>query len=184
MCQGSIHVPHRMAGKKEQLVLQKVPDHMGLKGYYSVDPDRLNNKLVCVRGTVKAMMRRVKFELGLPFKLIKEWQGKRNVAVTLRHNREGSDTVIFPDGREVALFNLWAGTRLDIGMPVEPKKVKGMKMIERSVREALALPSDPKEGEEGEQPAAPAAEPVAEPATEPAPAEAPVEPGEPEKVVA
>ena len=78
--------------------------------------------------------------------------------MTLRH-RPYTDLVNFPDGKTVTLNCLLAGTRIDIGVPVKPRKPAGMKVVEGAVREALALPPDPKpEDAPAEQPAEPAPE--------------------------
>jgi hypothetical protein len=160
MCTGSIHVPHRMARETERLVVQKIPDFGNLKGLY---PARGEAKLVCFIRQ-QAILKTVRFEQGMPASVVKAWAGKRNVEVTLRHVPY-ADYVMFPDGKRVAMNNLVEGTRIDIGIPVKPRKPAGMTVVESAVREALALPPDPKpEDAPAEQPAEPA------PEREPAPA--------------
>ena len=163
MCEGSIHVPHRMAQKIERLVVRKIPGMGNMKGYYPYEAAG-NGKLVCCRGTIEAVLKTVRFEKGLPASLTERWAGKRNVKVTLQH-RPYNDLVIFPNNNAVNLTCLMEGTRIDIGVPVAPRKPAGMKMVEGAMREALALPPDPKpEDEEHEAPK------PAEPEREPAPA--------------
>jgi len=166
MCEGSIHVPHRLATKTERLVVQKIPDMGNMKGYY---PATVRDaKLVCCRGTIEAVIKQVRFEKGLPAHSAGAWEGKCNVKVTLKH-RPYADCVIFSDGFVILLASLKDGTRIDIGVPVKKRvikpKSKGMLAVEGAVREALALPPDPKPEDEPAQPAAPA-----EPEREPAPA--------------
>jgi hypothetical protein len=160
MCEGSIHVKHRLATGKEHLVVRKIPG-LRMKGYYPV-PTTADDRLVCIRSTTKAIIKQVRFEPGVPPMLIKAWEGKRNVEVTLRHHHY-SDTVWFSDGLSVHLMTLKDGVRIDVGYPAVARKPAGMKVVEGAMREALALPPDPKpEGEDA--PSAPADKPEKEPA--------------------
>lgn len=163
MCEGSIHVRHRLATDKEKLVVRTLPD-MSIKGYYPREPEAANGHLVCVRGnTTKAIIRQVQLLPGMAPATAK-WHGKRNVAVTLRH-RAYSDTVLMPDGVSIHLMMFKDGMQVDVGYPVKARKPAGMKVVEGAVREALALPPEPKPDED--TPSTPA-EPA--PEREPAPA--------------
>jgi hypothetical protein len=167
MCEGSIYVKHRQATDKERLVVRNIPGY-SFNGYYPYESAG-DSRLVCVRHTTEAIMKEVRFEPGLPPALDK-WAGQRNVKVYLRH-RSYQDMVSFPDGMVVNLTALLPGVRLDIGYPVEYEP--GMKVVEGALREALALPPDPKpEGEDAAD--APSSEPPAEQQNpEKEPAEAP-----------
>jgi hypothetical protein len=170
MCEGSMHHPHRMAKKTERLVVQSVPHHDGMKGYFPKGAnDAGHARLVCVRGEVKAVIKVVRLEKGVA-PSVQKWEGKRNLKVLLRNNSYG-DYIVFPDERSTSLHNLRPGVHVDIGVKAPARKSKGMLTVERAMREALALPPDPKE-EEAEQPKAPAEEPAAAPAPhkEPEPA--------------
>ena len=163
MCTGSIYDEHRMATSKEQLVIKCMPNY-GIKGYYPAPGQPDASRLVCVRGTTtKAIIKAVKFISALNGPIFEAWSGKRNVEVTLLH-RPYADLVKMPDGTNIPLVHFADGVRVDIGIPVAVRKPKGMKVVEGAVREALALPPDPKEGE-AEVPAKPT-----EPEKEPAPA--------------
>lgn len=162
MCTGSIHAPHRLAKATERLVVRRIPDMGSLKGYYPYEVAG-DGKLVCIRRTVDAVIKSVRFEEGMARKLTMAWAGKRNVKVKLRF-APYADQVIFADGTVVELNNLKEGVRVDIGIPVVARKPAGMKVVEGALREALALPPEPKPED------APAEQP-AEPAKEPAPAE-------------
>jgi hypothetical protein len=159
MCEGSIYEQHRLATSKEKLVVKTIRNH-GIKGFY--DPDGL---LTCVRGSVKAVLKQVEFLSNAPHRgIVEEWQGKRNVTVTLQH-KDYTDWVIFPDGQKVHLTYLKDGMAVSIGYPVKPAEPKGMKVLAASMREALALPPDPKPEDE-DAPSTPAEQ---APARQPAP---------------
>ena len=158
MCTGSIHVPHRLAKATERLVVQRIPDMGALKGYYPYEAAG-DGKLVCIRSTTEAVIKLVRFEEGMAPKMMK-WEGKRNVKVKLRFVPY-ADQVTFVDGSVAMLNSLKDGVRVDIGIPVKPRKPKGMKVVEGALREALALPPEPKpEDAPAEQPAEPAKEPA------------------------
>jgi hypothetical protein len=171
MCEGSIHVRNRKATDKEKLVVRTIPG-MSLKGYYPREPKAADGYLVCVRGnTTKAIIKQVQLLSGMAPATEKLWQGKRNVEVTLRH-RAYSDTILMPNGVSVHLMMFKDGMRIDIGYPVKVRKPAGMKVVEGAMREALALPPEPKPAEELDEnnlPVDPTDGP-AEPAKEPAPA--------------
>ena len=164
MCTGSVYAKHRNATDKEQLVVKELPDY-GIKGYYPAPGQPDARTLVCVRGvTTKAIIKVVKFADN--WKVAKAWSGKRNVPVTLCH-RPYADAMQMPDGTNIPLIYFADGMRLDIGIPVAKRKPTvgkaGMKMVKGALREALALPPDPKEGEEADAPK------PTEPEKEPAP---------------
>ena len=69
MCEGSIHVPHRMARETERLVIDRVPDMGPMKGYYPALA-REHHTLVCCRGRIdNVIIKQVQFEKGLPVRL-------------------------------------------------------------------------------------------------------------------
>ena len=169
MCTGSVYAKHREATDKERLVVKELPKYDGIKGYYPAPGQPDANRLVCVRGvTTKAIIKVVKFvdTLDGHAPLLKAWSGKRNVEVTLRH-RPYADAVQMPDGTNIPLMYFAEGMRLDIGIPVRVRKPAagkaGMKVVKGALREALALPPEPKP-DEADVPAKPV-----EPEREPAP---------------
>jgi hypothetical protein len=167
MCEGSIHVPHRLATSTERLVVRKIPSYGAMKGYYPYESAG-DGKLVCCRGTVGAILKTVRFEAGLAEMVAEKYEGKRNVKVTLSH-RPYHDVVEFPNGHRVMLSSLKEGTRIDIGVPLAPRKTRGMKAVEAALHEVAVLPPEPKPEDERapEEPAAPAEEPT--PVREPEP---------------
>jgi hypothetical protein len=138
MCKASNHVPHREAADRERLFVRKLTnDRRTSKGLYHHEaPD---DQLVCLRGEIAAVIREVRFEEGLYRQLIDQWEGKRNVAVTLRNNYWG-DTVIFSDGKATGIANLKEGVRIDID---NPREEVGMAAVASAVRQALAVPPAP-----------------------------------------
>jgi hypothetical protein len=182
-----MHVPHRRATDKEQLHVQQLTDYPQMKGLYpkgkkplpaGAKPATGCDKLVCVKGRTEAIIKQVRFEPGVPLSLRRTYEGKRNVDVTL-FRRWHQDTVRFLDGRECTLTNLMSGVRIDIGIPVKkrvPKAIPaGIAVVNNAIREAMALPPDPKPGEQQqEDDAGEPREPA--PAREPAPDERQPEP--------
>lgn len=159
LCEASIHVPHRRARAKERLVVQRLPNMVGMQGLYPAfptDPTARSiakdcDKLVCTRGLTKAIIKRVRFQQGTPPILIKTWGGKQNAEVVLTR-RYHQDAVRFSDGLEIALPSLKPGTRIDIGIPVKRRKPGGMQMINKALKEVMALPPDPKPEDEPREP--------------------------------
>lgn len=158
MCEASIHVPHRRARAQEKLVVQALP-HLGMQGFYPAfptDPTARSiakdcDKLVCTRGLTKAIIKRVRFQPGISPVLVKAWGSKHNVEVTLMR-RYHHDVVKFSDGLEIQLSGIKPGTRIDIGIPVKRRKPGGMQMISKAIKEAMALPPDPKPEDEPREP--------------------------------
>jgi len=147
----------------------------GMIGLYPTNISE-NMRLVCVRGRTKALIKKVNLQKGAPPTLL-AWDKKRNVEVTI-YNKWHQTFVIFPDDNNVGMAWLKPGTRIDIGIPVRKRKPAGMRMIGKAMKEALALPPEPKpEDEPAEQPGEPApAEQPGEPAPQPQPGPAPREP--------
>jgi hypothetical protein len=169
MCEASIHVPHRRARGQEKLVVQPLPNMGGWAGLYPFNPSNGDTKLVCTRGQTKAILKQVRLQKGLPPNLVRAWGSKKNIEVVL-FRQYHHDMVKFPDGQVISLVSLQFGTRIDIGIPVKRRKPGGMQMISRAIKEAMALPPDPKPGDEPkhDEPRNPQREP-AEPTPEPAP---------------
>ena len=86
MCKASNHVPHWEAADRERLFVRKLTnDRRTSKGLYPHEaPD---DRLVCLRGEIAAVIREVRFEEGLYRQLIDQWEGHchvvRKVAVPL-----------------------------------------------------------------------------------------------------
>ena len=174
MCEASIHVPHRRANTQERLTVQQLPGIPSMFGLYPADPGQSGDtKLVCTRGHTKAVIKRVQLNFGCNPR-VAAYANKRNVEVVL-FRRYHHDIARFPDGTEASMSCFVPGMRIDIGIPVKPRKPKGMRVIEGAVREAIVLNDpDPKEGEaqEGEQkPTEPAPAPQPAHPTGPAPQE-------------
>jgi hypothetical protein len=149
MCEASIHVPHRLANAVEQLVVMRLPNlHSHMRGLYPFKESR--EKLVCCRGETKAILKEVHFEEGVAPGVCNRWEGKRNLKVTLMR-RFYQDVVRFSDGLTISITNLKQGTRIDIGIPVKPRKSKGMKAVEAALHEIdvidLIVPPEPKPDE-------------------------------------
>jgi hypothetical protein len=176
MCEASIHVPHRRARAQEKLVVLALANMAGWAGLYPAfptDPTARSiaqdcNKLVCTRGQTKAIIKLVRLQHGTAPNFSKAWASKKNIEVVL-FRQYHHDMVKFPDGSVISLSALKPGTRIDIGIPVKRHKPGGMQMINKAIKEAMALPPDPKPGDEPQpnEPRNPEREP-AEP-SEPAP---------------
>jgi len=162
MCEGSIHVPHRLATGRERLVLKEIPRH-GMKGFYPAFARSSCPKLVCVRGAVPVVIHEVRFHKDIakssPF--YRKWNGKKDVKVVFHGHNGYIDHFAFVDenGKQMNLqIHMFAeGMRVDIGIVATERKARGMKLVECAVREALALPPEPKPEDEdknnGDKPA-------------------------------
>lgn len=58
MCEGSIHVAHRLAGESESLELRAIPNY-GIMGFYPVDPKASDQRLVCMRGRKEVVIEKI-----------------------------------------------------------------------------------------------------------------------------
>ena len=147
MCEGSLHVAHRLATDKERLALGKVPGTYYVGLYPIKQTRRTDNRLVCVRKRTTAIIKEVKLQRGLAPAFAK-YEGKRNLVVTLVR-RHGADNVEFANGETLHWSGFKPGTRVDIGIPVRKRtaksKVAGMLAIEGALREVMA--TEPKPGE-------------------------------------
>jgi hypothetical protein len=177
MCEASIHVPHRRAREQEKLVVQRLPNMGGMVGLYPAYPTDLTarsvakdcNKLVCTRGQTKAIIKRVRLQQGVAPSM-RQYASKQNVEVVL-FRQYHYDMIEFPDGTIMNITGLKPGTRIDIGIPVKRHTPGGMQMISKAIKEAMALPPDPKpeddqrnpEREPAEQEPSPAPAPQREP---------------------
>ena len=198
MCESSIHVKNRRATARERLVLRNVRG--GHMGFYPAHSRAENPALVCIREVTEITLTGIKVQpqfvsggnkgMAKMFAAVAKLDGETVKARFAPGNAQlmpadsativgwsdflYADSVVVNNYR-IPLYFLEAGMRAEIGER-PARKPRGMKVVEASINEALAMP-DPPEGGEADAPAAtPPATPPAEPAKEPMPAE-----GEPTK---
>jgi hypothetical protein len=176
MCEGSIHVAHRLATDKEELVVKNIGSH-GIKGFYPANPaPTAGSKLVCVRGVKEIIIHEVKFDRHYvnanSNPQLVELIGQKNVTATFTHISYG-DTITFKNGVKIHLSWLAIGTRVDLGIPAITGK-PGMKKLKAAIDEGIATEPTP----------APEPKPEAAPAPEKAPDEPVKEPEEEKKTTA
>jgi hypothetical protein len=136
MCEGSIHVAHRVAKATESLTVQTIPNH-GIKGYYPTEGD--THKLVCTRGITKgAVIHELRASQSVP-KYFEKYVGQKNLVATLVHAGY-SDWIVFGDdnidnpNKRLALGFVADGVRVDIGIPAITGDA-GMKVVEQALVE-------------------------------------------------
>jgi hypothetical protein len=175
MCESSVYVKHRRATNRERLTLKSI-SRGNYMGFYPTFSRSTDPKLVCIREAIqinvsgvairpdfnekgnKKMAQAIASVAGQTLKLWfvpanRPYEGWKSV--TNWYDFQYVDGLIIGNLR-IPLFMLVEGMTAEIGER-PARRAKGMVMVEASMREALALPPDPKP--EGEAADAPSSEP-------------------------